>query len=67
MNCIVVGIICLAAGGLMGVFAMSLCMMAKSIKEQEERNCNGCFGTSFGDCDRCPKNKGDEDEKDTNY
>lgn len=66
MNCIVVGIICLAAGGLMGVFAMSLCMMAKSIEEQEERNCNGCFGTSFGDCDRCPKNKGDKDEENTN-
>lgn len=50
----------------MGVFAMSLCMMAKSIEEQEERNCNGCFGASFGDCDRCPKNKGDKDEENTN-
>ena len=67
MNCIVVGIICLAAGGLMGSVCNVFVYDAKSIEEQEERNCNGCFGTSFGDCDRCPKNKGDEDEKDTNY
>lgn len=45
----------------MGVFAMSLCMMAKRIEEQEERNCNGCFGASFGDCDHCPVKDGDDE------
>ena len=41
-------------------------MMSKSIEEQEERNCNGCFGASFGDCDRCPKNKEDDTGKEQN-
>lgn len=25
------------------------------IKKQEEKNCDGCFGASFGDCERCEK------------
>ena len=66
MNCMIVGIVCLVIGGFCGVFTISLCMMSKSIEEQEERNCNGCFGASFGDCDRCPKNKEDDTGKEQN-
>lgn len=66
MSYVIVSIISLFIGCTIGVITLALCVASKSIEEQEERNCNGCFGASFGDCDRCPKNKEDDTGKEQN-
>ena len=62
MGYVVIGIVCFCLGMLSGVFLICLCMAAKSageIQEDIDSGCNGCFGASFGDCDRCPKKEGE--------
>lgn len=64
MSYVIVSVISLIIGGAVGTFALALCIASKSIEETEKENeCYGCFGASFGDCDHCPKNEGENDEE----
>lgn len=60
MGYVVTGIVCFCLGMLSGVFLICLCAAAKSAETTQENiddSCHGCFGASFGDCDRCQKNE----------
>lgn len=43
-------------GSIAGVFLISLCAAASTGESIHSENdpCNGCFGASMGDCDKCP-------------
>lgn len=43
-------------GSIAGVFLISLCAAASADESLHSENdpCNGCFGASMGDCDKCP-------------
>lgn len=68
MGYIITGICCFAIGSITSVICVSLCCAGKTQDDTETPtdDCYGRFGASFGDCDRCPKNKGDKDEENTN-
>lgn len=67
MSYVIVSVVSLFIGGVVGIVTLALCIAGKNAEIQEENDCYGCFGASYGDCDNCPRNKlqvqGDEDEK----
>lgn len=57
MGYAIVGAVSFIAGTLVGIIVISMCVACKAAEEQQrsdEDMCNGCFGASMGDCDRCP-------------
>lgn len=63
MEQVMIGTVCFCIGfvigGIAGAVVVALCVAVKNVRvvQQEMDNpCDGCFGASFGDCDRCLKN-----------
>lgn len=58
MGYVITGIVSFVLGSFAGVVIMCLCMTVDNAEYEQTNNpCDGCFGASFGDCDRCPKNE----------
>lgn len=66
MGYVIVGAVSFIAGTLVGIVVISMCVACKAAEEQQQSDedmCHGCFGASFGDCDRCPKKGGESNDK----